>query len=61
MGIEKIKLQFFPKHDFLVGLNVESVMTFDMSNQDEYDGWNVKLGIGVVLFTVSILKKRKGA
>jgi hypothetical protein len=61
MGLNNISISFLPKYQLLLGLNVIMHETFDMKTESEYDGIDVEFGIGILLLTVTILRKKKGA
>lgn len=61
MGIHKLSFSLFPKYQFLLGLNIIMHETFDVKTEEAYDGMDVEIGLGILLFTISILTKKKGA
>lgn len=60
MGIHRIQLRFFPKFQFLLGLHVQMHEIISMENNEAYDGVDIELGIGILVFSVTLAKK-KGA
>lgn len=60
MSIHDVRLSFFPKYQFLLGINFLSHETFDMKDEQAYDGMDIELGVGIIVLSITILK-RKGA
>lgn len=60
MSIHDVRLSFFPKYQFLLGLHFLAHETFDMKDEQSYDGIDIEVGIGIIVLTITILK-RKGA
>lgn len=56
-----IRFKLFPKYHFLVGLNVIACETIEMSTEKRYDSFEVEIGIGIVLLSVSLYFNKKGS
>jgi hypothetical protein len=56
-----IRLKFFPKYHFLVGFNVMACETIETSTDKRYDSFEVELGIGIVLLSISLYFNKKGS
>jgi hypothetical protein len=61
MGLNNISISFLPKYQLLLGLNIIMHETFDMKTESEYDGIDIEFGVGILLLTITVLKKKKGA
>jgi hypothetical protein len=58
MGIQDIRLKFLPKYQILIGINVNVIQTFETSTEKYYDGVDIEVGIGILLFSITILNKK---
>lgn len=61
MSLQTITLKFFPKYQFLIGLNIQMHKTHSLEDEQVYDGIDIELGIGLLVFSLTILRKEKGA
>lgn len=60
MRIERFTFKFVPKYQLLIGLNVMMHETFDIKEEQAYDGVDIEFGLGLFILTIVLLKK-KGA
>ena len=58
MRLHSINIKFFPKYQLLLGFNVLMHETVDMKENIKYDGVDIEFGIGLILLTITVLKKR---
>ena len=58
MRLHSINIKFFPKYQLLLGFNVLMHETVDMKENIKYDGIDIEFGIGLILLTITVLKKR---
>lgn len=58
MRLHSINIKFFPKYQLLIGFNVLMHETVDMKKDIKYDGVDIEFGIGLILLTITVLKKR---
>ena len=61
MHIHAINFKFFPKYQFLFGVNMYMHQTHSLEDNKVYSGIDFELGIGLFVLTIEVLKKKKGA